>query len=197
MWVPTDRNLYHLLTDWGGVIGGIFALIAGWAAYRAGQNQAAATLQAARDQIAQNAKRDRLQAHSMAVAIYPELTLVISQVESVQHIVTEELREDDPHKSVFRDAELVRHYKVDEPQLIRENGHRLFVMGEAGATIFQLLGVILQYNYLVEQLILVEKLSPFQFLTMGKFSELVETMAALVKQAEQEIAPIRDQRYVA
>jgi hypothetical protein len=42
--------------------------------------------------------------------------------------------------------------KVAEPLLIRENGHRLFVMGEPGATIFQLLGVILQYNRMVEML---------------------------------------------
>ena len=46
MWVPTDRNLYKLLTDWGGLIGAVFALIAGVLAYRAGQTQAAATAQA-------------------------------------------------------------------------------------------------------------------------------------------------------
>ena len=43
-------------------------------------------------------------------------------------------------------------FKLIEPPLIRENGHRLFVMEEAGATIFQLLGVILQYNRIVETL---------------------------------------------
>jgi hypothetical protein len=52
MWIPDDRHLYKLLTDLGGFFGGIFALVAGWFAYRAGQNQAKATLQASRDQIA-------------------------------------------------------------------------------------------------------------------------------------------------
>jgi hypothetical protein len=72
MWIPDDRHLYKLLTDWGGFFGGIFALIAGLAAYWAGQNQANATLQAARDQIAVGIKKDRSQAHALAVAVYPK-----------------------------------------------------------------------------------------------------------------------------
>jgi hypothetical protein len=45
MWVPNDRNLYRLLTDWGGVIAGILALAAAWWTVRA-------TRSTARDQIA-------------------------------------------------------------------------------------------------------------------------------------------------
>ena len=57
MWIPDDRNLYKLLTDWGGLVGGVFALIAGLVAYRAGQHQAKATLDAARDQIAADVEK--------------------------------------------------------------------------------------------------------------------------------------------
>ena len=87
MWIPDDRHLYKLLTDWGGFIGGVFALFAGWIAYRAGQNQADATLQAARDQIATDDKKDRSQAHALAVAIYPEIRLVKVNVERIMGIV--------------------------------------------------------------------------------------------------------------
>lgn len=52
----------------------------------------------------------------------------------------------------FVDKYTLLDFKLIEPPLIRENGHRLFVMGEAGVTIFQLLGVILQYNRIVETL---------------------------------------------
>jgi hypothetical protein len=44
---PPDLTWYKLLTDWGGVIGGVFALIAGGAAYLAGRVQASATRSAA------------------------------------------------------------------------------------------------------------------------------------------------------
>jgi multidrug efflux pump subunit AcrA (membrane-fusion protein) len=44
---PADLTWYRLLTDWGGVIGGGFALIAGVAAYLAGRAQARATQSAA------------------------------------------------------------------------------------------------------------------------------------------------------
>jgi hypothetical protein len=87
MWIPDDRHLHKLLTDWGGFFGGIFALIAGWAAYRAGQNQANATRQTARDQIAVNVEKDRSQAHALAVAIYPEILLVKVNVERTMGIV--------------------------------------------------------------------------------------------------------------
>jgi hypothetical protein len=68
-WPPYDLTWYKLLTDWGSLIGGVFALIAGGIAYGAGLHQANAT----RKQIAVNAKKDRLQAHCIAVGIYPEL----------------------------------------------------------------------------------------------------------------------------
>ena len=56
MWVPTDRNLYKLLSDWGGVIGGISALAAAWWTVRAtrttAKDQITAASQEANKQIA-------------------------------------------------------------------------------------------------------------------------------------------------
>jgi hypothetical protein len=48
---PPDLTVYKLLTDWGSLIGGLFALLAGVAAYLAGRTQAKATHEAAQAQI--------------------------------------------------------------------------------------------------------------------------------------------------
>ena len=63
---PTDLTAYKLLTDWGSLIGGALALLAGLIAY-IGARQAAAK------QVEALAARDRLQAQGIAVAIFPEL----------------------------------------------------------------------------------------------------------------------------
>ncbi len=49
--LPTDLTWYKLATDLGSFIGGMFALVAGLAAYLAGLFQVRATRQAAHDQI--------------------------------------------------------------------------------------------------------------------------------------------------
>ena len=60
---------YKWLTDLGGLIGGLCALGAGLIAYWAGQRAVA-------KQLATAAKRDRLQAHTIAVGVYPELSSI-------------------------------------------------------------------------------------------------------------------------
>ena len=193
MWIPDDRNLYKLLTDWGGLVGGVFALIAGLVAYRAGQHQAKATLDAARDQIAADVEKDRSQAHALAVAIYPELLLVGQKIERAEKIITANYRTNDEFSNNFNlftgNRRTFGELKVVEPPLIRENGHRLFVMGEAGATIFQLLGVILQYNRMVETL--VTQATKGDAGVDDLFGHLA-VMKALVELAEQQIRPIHD-----
>jgi hypothetical protein len=58
--MPEDLTWYRLLTDWGSLIGGVFALLAGAAAYIAGRVQASATRQAAVMQVqAERQKGDR------------------------------------------------------------------------------------------------------------------------------------------
>jgi hypothetical protein len=63
-------------------------------------------------------------------------------------------------------------------------------MGEAGATIFQLLGAILQYNRIVETLAI--QVTKDTISLDGLIGQL-GIMKALVNLAEQEIAPIHDQ----
>jgi hypothetical protein len=57
MWVPNDRNLYRLLTDWGGVIAGILALAAAWWTVRATREDANRAISAAHGQTAATAKQ--------------------------------------------------------------------------------------------------------------------------------------------
>jgi hypothetical protein len=64
--LPTDLTWYKLLTDWGSLIGGGFALIAGAVAYIGAR-------QAATKQIAAMARKDRVQARGIVVGLYPEL----------------------------------------------------------------------------------------------------------------------------
>jgi hypothetical protein len=73
-------------------------------------------------------------------------------------------------------------------------------MGEAGATIFQLLGVILQYNRMIETLatqIPKDEIRLTAVFAVGKLWGHLQAMETLVQLAEQQVAPIHDQKYVA
>ena len=48
---PADLTWYKLLTDWGSIIGGVFALLAGAALYVIGRMQVRATRDAAVQQV--------------------------------------------------------------------------------------------------------------------------------------------------
>jgi hypothetical protein len=54
---PADLTWYKLLTDWGSLIGGFFALVAGALAYFSGKLQANATRQAAKAAERENLRR--------------------------------------------------------------------------------------------------------------------------------------------
>jgi hypothetical protein len=182
MWFPSDRALYKLLTDWGGVIGGVFALIAGLIAYWAGQIQAAATLKAAHDQIAMNAHKDRVQAHAVAAAIYPEIVKVENSVKDARSV---------SHRVLT--PQLIREAKVYEPPLIREMADQLFIIGPSGATSLQLLSVILQYNDFIEKIAV--KLDPVDVdlpNSLGPLWGLLDVMERLVVGVLKEIKPIHD-----
>ena len=49
---PADLTWYKLLTEWGSLIGGIFALFAGGALYVIGRMQVRVTKEAAEQQVA-------------------------------------------------------------------------------------------------------------------------------------------------
>jgi hypothetical protein len=194
MGLPFDLTWYKLLTDWGSVVGGLIALIAGGLAYKAGIIQAKATQQAADKQIAVNARKDRLQAHCIAVGIYPELLAVEVKRERASKIIQNEF----PKVRSGMTTQIVatiRDIRIDEPPLISRSVDYLYVLEKAGATILQLLSVVLQYNSMVETLAkqIAYDVNSFDPATHQKdFSGHLRMMAQLLEKAEQEIKPIHD-----
>jgi hypothetical protein len=73
MWVPTDRAVYKLLTDWGSFIGGLLALLAGGAAYFAGRQQADATRAAARAQVEAIRRGEEREVEALRMSLATEI----------------------------------------------------------------------------------------------------------------------------
>jgi len=192
--LPTDLSWYKLLTDWGSLIGGVFALIAGAAAYFAGKAQAKATWQAAYDQLAANDRKDRLQAHCIAVGIYPELLAVKVSSERASKLIREEFQKVRMALTTQTVA-LIRDVRIFEPPLVSQSIDQLYILGESGATILQLLSVILQYNHMVETLAKRTQDDVNAFWASYGLNDLsghLDLITKLLETAEREIAPIHD-----
>jgi hypothetical protein len=120
--LPLDLTWYKLLTDWGSLIGGGFALIAGAIAYIGAR-------QAATKQIAAIARKDRLQAGSIAVGIYPELLTVKVAHERASKIIDEGF----PKAKAARPftaqiVELIRDAQINVPPLLKRNVDNLYLL---------------------------------------------------------------------
>lgn len=76
---PAELTWFKLLTDWGGVIGGGFALIAGGAAYIAGCVQARATRQAAKMQVDAEQRREDREVEALRKSLATEVRQLIGQ----------------------------------------------------------------------------------------------------------------------
>jgi hypothetical protein len=74
--LPLDLTWYKLLTDWGSLIGGGFALMAGIIAYLAGRAQATATRQAAEMQV----KAERQKCDQEVETVRRSLAIELRQV---------------------------------------------------------------------------------------------------------------------
>jgi hypothetical protein len=89
---PADLTWYKLLTDWGSIIGGVFALIAGGTAYIAGWVQARATQQAAEMQVQADQRRDEREVDALRKSLATELRQLIGQAlaahNSLKRLVT-------------------------------------------------------------------------------------------------------------
>jgi len=139
-------RVWKLLYDWQTLIAGVFALVAAavgaWAAYRVGNAQMTAAEQ-----------RDRLQGRCLAVAIYPELL----ELEVVHKRAIGMFADKVPkvRRELWPAAEtvaLIRDVQIDIPPVLFRTLDQLYLVGEAGPTLLQLISVLLQYNKLVETL---------------------------------------------
>ena len=84
---PTDLTWYKLLTDWGSLIGGVFALIAGSTAYIAGRVQARATRQASEMQVEVEQRRNDREADTLRRSLAIELRQLIGQAFAAHNLL--------------------------------------------------------------------------------------------------------------
>lgn len=76
---PSDLTIYKLLTDWGSLIGGVFALIAGAAAYIAGTMQAKAVRQAAQMQVEMMRLSEKREVDALRKSLATELRQLVGR----------------------------------------------------------------------------------------------------------------------
>ena len=186
---PPDLSTYKLLTDWGSLIGGVLALLAGLIAY-IGARQAAAK------QVAAMSARDRLHAQGIAVAIYPELLKLPTVCESTREYldqVTAQLAENQPGQFVAGNLQLSA--SIMMPPMLGRNIDLLFMLGEtAGPACLQLVGLMLQYDALLQDIT-----ARMMMLSAGQWAEGVRHLQehlflldTVVAKCEREVRPIHD-----
>jgi hypothetical protein len=191
---PSDLTWYKLFTDWGSLFGGVFVLIAGVFAYAAGRIQASATRRAAADQIAETRRKDRLQAHCMAVGIYPEILKVRASYERAFDIIANAFPKMQKGFTT-QIVEVIRDARIVVPPLLNRSIDQLYVLEEAGATMLQLLSVILQYNSMVDALAkqISDDANSFDPSThLRNFSGHLGVIPQLLDEAELQIKPFHD-----
>lgn len=149
--IPPDLTWYRLLTDFGSFIGGLFALAAGVIAFFAGKIAAKATRQAVAMQIADTNRKERLEARSIAVAIYPELRELKNTIDNTIENLTEdkEKRAKFPGQAIAAGLQLTAHLSL--PPMLERNIDKLYLLGDpSGFTVLQLVQDILEFNVFIE-----------------------------------------------
>ena len=151
-------GLLRVLYDWQTIITGglaiLAALIGGGMAYRAGVIQAKATQKAANEQIGATARRDRLQARGIAVAIYSdilELAVTIEKTRMRVDEITRSFSDRLPGQNIA--ARLQEAGSIEIPRMLNSNIDLLFMLREpAGSACIQLVTSLFQYDALVRDI---------------------------------------------
>lgn len=181
--LPEKLTVYRLLTDWGSVIGGLFALLAGGAAYIAGCLQARATRQAAAIQVEAMTQRDRLQARGIVLAIYPELL----EMQTAHERALKFLRNGASPESFGQGFGRVMHIAM--PPLMGRNVDSFFLVNPGGASLVQLVSVTEQYNRLLTKLA-VHSENPCDY---DLLSGHLQAIALALDDALREVAALHDE----
>jgi hypothetical protein len=96
-------------------------------------------------------RKDRLQAHGIAVAIYPELLKLKTTIDDMRSVVAALIRHDQSALAQGMAANVDGNLKIEIPSMLDRNLDRLFLLGDAaGPACLQLVTVILQHNKLVD-----------------------------------------------
>jgi hypothetical protein len=155
---PNYAGLLRVLYDWQTIITGglaiLAALIGGGMTYRAGVIQAKATRKAANEQIAAAARKDRLQARGIAVAIYSdilELKIIIEKSRTRIIEITRSFSGELPGQNISALVQEVG--SIEMPRMLNSNIDLLFMLSEpAGPACLQLVSLLFQYDALVKDI---------------------------------------------
>jgi hypothetical protein len=189
--LPLQRNPFEtFLSNWQTLITGglaiIAAIIGAGAAYHVGSAQMAAAK-----------RKDRLQARCIAVAISPELLDLKVRHERASKIIAEEFPKA-KYPGVMRDTvvALIRDAQIEIPPLLNRSVDQLYIVGEAGPTLLQLISVVLQYNNLITALAEqmrqhVDRFDPPEH--QKDLSGHLHAIGQDIADAERLIAPIHDE----
>ena len=186
--MPPDITLYKLLMDQGSFIGGVFALIAGGAAYIGAR-------QAASREIAAMARKDRLQARGIVVAVSPELLQVQVSHDRALNIMRQVWPTVRGNTTVAI-VQGIRSAKIEIPPLLARNVDNFFLVEPGGASLQQVVSFTLQYNGLIETLAeqsaqYVDNFDPEAH--REALSGNLEAIRIAVTDAIREIGPIHDE----
>ena len=186
---------WQFVDHWQTLIAGGFALIAGAVAYIAGVQQAHATTRASRNQLAAAARKDRLQARSIALAIYPELELLRVLRERTGNIITNNI----PAVKGTNTAaitEVMTDARIRIPPFLYRNIDNIFIIEPAGGTILQLISFIMRLNDMLETLAHNIATGVVDFDPPTHQQDLVgvlQLISTSLQMAITEIAPIHDE----
>ena len=145
-------SFWEFVDHWQTLIAGVFALIAGRIAYIAGVQQASATTRASSKQLAAAARKDRLQARCITLAIYPELELLRILRDRASAIVTNNFPaiQGAPAPSIIT---VIEDARIRIPPFLYRNIDNVFVIEPGGGTISQLISYTMRYNDMLETLV--------------------------------------------
>jgi hypothetical protein len=155
LWLSANQNKeWHLTTTldffdhWQSLLSGVAAIGAGFLAYFAGQQQAAATLKASANQLSQSKETDLLRAQCIAYAIVPEMARLRVCLDSSKKIIELMMSENCNIRSTFLDR--LDEIFLPDLDMVRVFITEIFLMDDVGKSLAQLFAVLNQYNSLVK-----------------------------------------------
>jgi len=139
-------GFWKLIYDWQTIIAGALALIAALigakAAYQVGNSQMLASK-----------NRDQLQARCLAVAVAPEIMQIKADFERATKVINETSRLAKKQNWMTEETvDLILSAQIDVPPLLSQSIQQLYLLGETGRHLLQLVSVTFQYNRLVQNL---------------------------------------------
>jgi hypothetical protein len=133
MWVPDDRHLYKLLTDWGGFIGGIFALAAAGWAVTATRSTAKDQIDAARKQADKQINAAREEADKVIAATRAQIEATVKQTATAVQLERDRIENEDLAFRAMLEAAMAR--VLAEAGLLRTTYPSAFARPSTGVSV--------------------------------------------------------------